>query len=82
MAFTCKSDKEDGDLYVWDDEANSGYGGFIMVAKRARDDDEDEEDRADKRRRESGGSSLAAAASSEEGAPSKGKGKVKGGRER
>ena len=32
------------DLYVWNDEANSGYGGFVLAAKRVRQGGEDEEE--------------------------------------
>ena len=31
-------------LYVWNDEANSGYGGFVLAAKRVRQGEEDEEE--------------------------------------
>ena len=32
------------DLYVWNNEANSGYGGFVLAAKRVRLGEEDEEE--------------------------------------
>ena len=32
------------DFYVWNDEANSGYGGFVLAAKRVRQGEEDEEE--------------------------------------
>ena len=55
---------------VWDQDANHGYGGYLMVAKRSRDE-EDEEGGSDKRRKES-----EASGSGEN--PPKGKGKGKG----
>ena len=32
------------DLYVWNNEANSGYGGFVLAAKKVRQGEEDEEE--------------------------------------
>ena len=57
-------------LYVWDHEANDGYGGFIMAAKRVREESEDdEEERQTRARTES---------SMPDGSQDKGKGKSKG----
>ena len=38
------------DFYVWNDEANSGYGGFVLAAKRVRQGEEDEEEAQQERR--------------------------------
>ena len=32
-----------GDLNVWNNEANSGYGGFVLAAKRVRQGEDEEE---------------------------------------
>jgi hypothetical protein len=66
------SEETDECQVCWDQDANQGYGGYLMMAKRSRDD-EDEEGGSDKRRKES-----EAPGSGE--SPPKGKGKGKGGK--
>ena len=61
-------------MYVWDSEANYGYGGFIMAAKRVREEDDDEEgENGPKAKRER------TQPAEQEGQGPKGKGKGKGG---
>ena len=61
------------DLYVWNDEANSGYGGFVLAAKRVRQGEEDEEEAQQER-------SVRGKVETETGEVQQRSGKAKGGK--
>ena len=61
------------DLYVWNHEANSGYGGFVLAAKRVRQGEEDEEEAQQER-------SVRSKVETETGEVQQRSGEAKGGR--
>ena len=72
LAYTGRPEKRE--VYVWDQEMNDGYGGFIAAAKRMREDDDEDGEEQAKVRREGPSSQEY------DGPVPKGKGKGKGGK--